>query len=203
MVSRHFVPGGGMPGVRGSRDRPLARVEEGALFRIAFPGDGETMRRIARGEGDSDPDRSLRWEAVLELARRTLSASVPRPEPFRCAAEVFERYRYRFAPMPVEVFLAVLLDVKHRPVRDERVSVGILDGSLIHPREVFAAAVRERAAAVILLHNHPSGDPAPSPEDREVTLRLREAGSLLGIPVLDHVIIGDGAYFSFREEAGW
>lgn len=68
---------------------------------------------------------------------------------------------------------------------------------------MFAAAVRERAAAVILLHNHPSGDPGPSPEDREVTRRLRNAGEILGIPVLDHVIVGDRAFFSFREEAGW
>jgi len=192
-----------MPGVRGHWDRPLRTVEEGELFRTAFPGDGEPMRRVARGEGPGDADRELRWEAALELARRALSAPVSRPEPFRSAAEVFERYRYRFASSPVEVFLALLLDVKHRPVREERVSVGVLDGSLIHPREVFAAAVRERAAAVILLHNHPSGDPEPSPEDREVTRRLRNAGGILGIPVLDHVIVGDGAYFSFREEAGW
>ena len=192
-----------MPGVRGHWDRPLRAVEEGELFRTAFPGDGEPMRRVARGECPGDTDRELRWEAALELARRAFSAPVSRPEPFRCAAEVFELYRYRFASSPVEVFLAVLLDVKHRPVREERVSVGVLDGSLIHPREVFAAAVRERAAAVILLHNHPSGDPGPSPEDREVTRRLRNAGEILGIPVLDHVIVGDRAFFSFREEAGW
>jgi DNA repair protein RadC len=203
MDSGHFVPGGGMPGVRGRRDRPLEREEEEALFRLAFPGDASPMRRVARGEGARDPGREIRWEAALELARRALSAPVARPVPFRCAAEVFERYRYRLASSPVEVFLAVLLDVKHRPVREERVSVGVLDGSLIHPREVFAAAVRERAAAVILLHNHPSGDPAPSPEDREVTRRLRSAGGILGIPVLDHVIVGDGSFFSFREEAGW
>lgn len=192
-----------MPGIRGRFDRPLQRAEEGELFRTAFPGDGEGMRRAARGEGPPDAGRELRWEAALELARRAFSAPVSRPEPFRCAAEVFERYRYRFASSPVEVFLAVLVDVKHRPVREERVSIGVLDGSLVHPREVFAAAVRERAAAVILLHNHPSGDPEPSPEDREVTRRLRDAGGILGIPVLDHVIVGDGAYFSFREEAGW
>jgi len=192
-----------MPGVRGRWDRPLKEVDEGELFRAAFPGDGEPMRRIARREGAYDADRELRWESVLELARRALSAPVSRPEPFRCAAEVFEGYRHRFASVPVEVFLAVLLDVKHRPVREERVSVGVLDASLIHPREVFAAAVRERAAAVILLHNHPSGDPEPSPEDREVTRRLRNAGGILGIPVLDHVIVGDGAFFSFREEDGW
>ena len=161
------------------------------------------MQRVARGDGAPDPGRKLRWEAALELARRALSAPVSRPEPFRCAAEVFERYRYRLASLPVEVFHVVHLDVKHRPVREERVSVGVLDGSLIHPREVFAAAVRERAAAVILVHNHPSGDPVPSPEDREVTRRLRSAGGILGIPVLDHVIVGDGTFFSFREEAGW
>jgi DNA repair protein RadC len=103
----------------------------------------------------------------------------------------------------VEVFLSVLLDVKHRPLREDRVSTGILDGSLIHPREVFVAAVRERAAAVILVHNHPSGDPKPSGQDREVTRRLRAAGGILGIPVVDHVILGEGAFFSFREEGGW
>jgi len=192
-----------MPGVPGRGGRPLDGAEEEELFRMAFPGDGEGMRRAARGEGHRDPSRERRWEAALELARRALSAPVPRPEPFRSAAEVFERYRYRLADSPVEVFLAVLLDVKHRPLRVERVSVGVLDGSLIHPREVFAAAVRERAAAVILLHNHPSGDPSPSAEDREVTRRLRSAGGILGIPVIDHVIVGDGAFFSFREESGW
>lgn len=192
-----------MPGVRGRWDRPMEKEDEGELFRVAFPGDAAPMRRVARGEGPRDPGREHRWEAALELARRAFSAPVSRPDPFRCAAEVFELYRYRFASSPVEVFFAVLLDVKHRPVREERVSVGVLDGSLIHPREVFAAAVRERAAAVILLHNHPSGDPGPSPEDREVTRRLRNAGEILGIPVLDHVIVGDRAFFSFREEAGW
>ena len=192
-----------MPGVRGRWDRPLQMEEERELFRVAFPGDGEPMRRVSRREGPRDPVRELRWEAALELVRRALSTPVSRPEPFRCAAEVFEGFRYRLASLPVEVFVAVLLDVKHRPVREERVSVGVLDGSLVHPREVFAAAVRERAAALILVHNHPSGDPAPSPEDREVTRRLRTAGEILGIPVLDHVIVGDGAFFSFREEAGW
>ena len=192
-----------MPGFPGRGRRPFDGVEEEDLFRTAFPGDGEGMRRAARGEGPRDPARERRWEAALELARRMLSAPVLRPGPFRSAAEVFERYRYRLADSPVEVFFAVLLDVKHRPLREERVSVGVLDGSLVHPREVFASAVRERAAAVILLHNHPSGDPAPSAEDREVTRRLRSAGGILGIPVLDHVIVGDGAFFSFREETEW
>jgi DNA repair protein RadC len=161
------------------------------------------MRLAALGSEPADAGRLRRWEAVLELARRTLAVPRRRPEPFRSAADVFERYRFLLSDSPVEVFVAVLLDVKHRPLREERVSAGILDGSLIHPREVFAAAVGERAAAVLLLHNHPSGDPAPSGQDREVTRRLRSAGGILGIPVVDHVILGDAAFFSFREEGDW
>jgi DNA repair protein RadC len=170
---------------------------------MAFPGDADGMRRAARGETPPDAERRLRWEAALELARRALSVPLARPQPFRSGADVFNRFRFLLSDVPVEVFLAVLLDVKHRPLREERVSVGILDGSLIHPREVFVAAVRERAAGVILVHNHPSGDPAPSAQDREVTRRLRSAGGVLGIPVIDHVILGDGVFFSFREEGDW
>lgn len=192
-----------MPGTIGRRARPLEGVEETELFGTAFPDDGERMRIAARGSEPGDAERILRWEAVLELARRALSVPRRRLEPFRSAADVFERYRFLLSDSPVEVFVAVLLDVKHRPLREERVSEGILDGSLIHPREVFAAAVRERAAAVLLLHNHPSGDPAPSGQDREVTRRLRSAGGILGIPVVDHVILGDAAFFSFREEGDW
>ena len=192
-----------MPGVTGRDARPLEGVEETELFQRAFPGDGEGMRLAVRGAEPADAARLLRWEAVLELARRAFAAPRRRPEPFRSAADVYERYRFLLSGSPVEVFVAVLLDVKHRPLREERVSSGILDGSLIHPREVFAAAVRERAAAVLLLHNHPSGDPAPSGQDREVTRKLRSAGGILGIPVVDHVILGDAAFFSFREEGDW
>lgn len=192
-----------MPRKPGRDGRPLEDAREEDLFRAAFPGDWEGMRRAARGEGREDPARGARWEAAVELARRTLAAPLPREAPLRSASDVYARYRYLLADSPVEVFLALLLDVKHRPVREVRVSVGTLDGSLIHPREVFARAVAERAGAVLLVHNHPSGDPSPSPEDREVTRRLRSAGEIVGIPVLDHVIIGDCAFHSFREEAGW
>jgi DNA repair protein RadC len=192
-----------MPGIAGRPARPLEGVEETELFRKAFPDDAEGMR-LAASEGEpGDEGRHRRWEAVIELARRVLAIPRRRPEPFRSAGDVFERYRFLLSDSPVEVFVVVLLDVKHRPLREERVSAGILDGSLIHPREVFSAAVRERAAAVLLLHNHPSGDPAPSGQDREVTRRLRSAGGILGIPVVDHVILGDAAFFSFREEGDW
>lgn len=183
--------------------RPFHEMDEASLFRAAFPEGWVDMLRIASEEEPADGPFRERWEAVLEIGRRALSSAVPRSDPVRSASDVFERYRYRLADSPVEVFLAVHLDVKNRVVRDVRVSVGILNGSLIHPREVFAAAVSERAAAIVLVHNHPSGDPSPSPEDREVTERLRSAGGIVGIPVMDHVIIGNSAFYSFREGAHW
>lgn len=192
-----------MPRRPGREGRPFEGKDESELFRTAFPGDGDGMRTAVRVGGTPDPARAARWEAVVELVRRFLSEEAPTGPSFRSAADVFARYRYLIADSPVEVFLALLLDVKHRFLRDARVSVGILDGSLIHPREVFAPAVGERAGAIILVHNHPSGDPAPSPEDREVTRRLRAAGGIVGIPVLDHVIIGSRAFYSFREESDW
>jgi len=99
-----------------------------------------------------------------------------------------------------ERFVALLLNGKHRVMGFAEVSRGTLTSSLVHPREVFAPALRELAAAVIVAHNHPSGDPEPSMEDIEVTKRLSEAGKLLGVPLLDHIIVGEGgAYTSLRE----
>ena len=101
-----------------------------------------------------------------------------------------------------EIFKVVLLDAKHAIVRDATVSEGSLTLSIVHPREVFTMAVRESAAAVIFLHNHPSGDPTPSQEDRALTARLVSAGEVLGIRVLDHIVVGDGCYVSFADQ-GW
>jgi len=98
-----------------------------------------------------------------------------------------------------EQFWAVLLDGKNRVLREERVSEGSLTASLVHPREVFAPAIRESAGALVLVHNHPSGDPTPSVEDVEITRRLCAVADLVGIRVLDHVVVGDGAFVSFLE----
>lgn len=108
---------------------------------------------------------------------------------------------------PVEVLGVVLLDVQHRPIGWCEVTRGLLDSSLVHPREVFARAIVGMAASIIVVHNHPSGDPTPSADDRVVTSQLVAAGTLLGIPVRDHVIIGDadetarggGRFYSFAE----
>lgn len=102
-----------------------------------------------------------------------------------------------------EEFRVLLLDTKNHVLGFELCSVGSLSSSIVHPREVFKAAVRRAAAGVVLVHNHPSGDPTPSREDIEVTRRLVEAGKLIGIDVLDHIIIGDNRYVSFREQGIW
>ena len=100
---------------------------------------------------------------------------------------------------PAEVFGILCLTTKHRVIAYHEVSRGTLDSTLVHPREVFKAALLANAAAIVAGHNHPSGDQTPSPDDAELTRRLVAAGELLGVPVLDHVVIGDGRYYSFKE----
>jgi DNA repair protein RadC len=94
----------------------------------------------------------------------------------------------------------LLLNGRHRLLRQEMISQGTLTASLVHPREVFRPALKEAAAALILVHNHPSGDPTPSPEDRQVTERLARAGEILGVRVLDHVVVAERGYCSLREQ---
>ncbi len=98
-----------------------------------------------------------------------------------------------------EHFLAFYLNSRNQLIRFETVSIGTLSASLVHPREVFAPAIESTAAALIVAHNHPSGDCAPSPEDKVATRRLKESGELLGIPLLDHLIVSSSRFFSFRE----
>lgn len=100
---------------------------------------------------------------------------------------------------PSEVFAMLCLTTKHRVIGYHEVSRGTLDSTLVHPREVFKAAVLANAAAIVIAHNHPSGDPTPTPDDIEVTRRLVATGDILGIAVLDHIVVGEGRYYSFKE----
>jgi DNA repair protein RadC len=112
---------------------------------------------------------------------------------------VFSHFHERLRDRKKEVFLTLLLDSKNRILREIQVSEGSLNTSIVHPREVFQPVIRESAAAVLFVHNHPSGDPAPSREDLELTSRLRDAGALMGVRVLDHIIIGSGRYVSLAD----
>jgi len=145
---------------------------------------------------------AARLVAALELGRRAASEEGDRKAQVRGPADVFSRMGPRLRDTPQEEFHALLLNSRHRVLREVLVTRGILDSALIHPREVFRPAVAEGAAGVILVHNHPSGDPTPSAEDRAVTRQLAEAGRAVGIPVLDHVILGRGAYTSLSDELG-
>jgi DNA repair protein RadC len=120
--------------------------------------------------------------------------------PIRGPGDVFQLMGPRLRHLPQEEFHVLLLNTRHRVVREVAVTRGILDASLIHPREVFRTVIVEGAAGIILVHNHPSGDPTPSPEDRAITRQLSEAGRALGIPVLDHVVIGDGRFSSLAAD---
>jgi DNA repair protein RadC len=139
-------------------------------------------------------------QAALAMAGRINTDRLDNLERFTSPSQIFNHFHYRFRDRRREYFLALLLDGKNRVIREEQISEGSLNQSIVHPREVFSPAVRESAAAVILVHNHPSGDPTPSREDREITRRLKEAGDIMGIRVLDHIIIGDGGYLSFVEQ---
>ena len=103
------------------------------------------------------------------------------------------RYQYK------EIFKVVLLNTKNEIITDVDISMGTLNSSLVHPREVFREAIRRSSNKIILLHNHPSGNAEPSNEDKNITNRLKQCGELIGIEVIDHIIIGDGSYFSFKE----
>ena len=145
------------------------------------------------------PAKSASVRAAMELAARLGHTPLQRGRSIRSPADVQRHFRRALGSLRKESFPVLLLDGRHRLIAAEEVSVGTLTASLVHPREVFRDAIRNAAAAIVLVHNHPSGDPGPSAEDRAVTKRLRSAGELLGIRVLDHVIVADAGYFSFRE----
>jgi DNA repair protein RadC len=162
----------------------LARATHGELTRI-------------RGIGVA---RAAQVLAAVELGRRSVAyAAAERPQ-MTSPRAVAEYLMAQYGNHRVEQFGVLLLDTKRRVLRSTVLSVGTLDASIVHPREIFREAVAGGAAAIVLFHNHPSGDPEPSREDTRLTERLIAAGALMGIDVLDHVILGDARYFSYREK---
>ncbi len=143
--------------------------------------------------------RAVVIHAALELGRRMATETRQEGMSVRSPRDVYRLFAPRLEDLPVEEFHVAVLDAQHRVERDITITRGILNSSLVHPREVFREAIAERAAALILIHNHPSGDPTPSDDDRAVTDQLVAAGRLLDIPVHDHIIVGRGRYTSFAE----
>ena len=145
------------------------------------------------------PRKATRFRSALELTQLTTGQRPIRGHRLAGASEVWTHMRARLQSRPVEEFWAIALDVRHRVLFDDMLSRGSLSGVEIHPRDVFRPLIRAAAAAVIFCHNHPSGDPAPSRQDIELTARLREVGDLCGIPVLDHVVVGAEGFCSLAE----
>lgn len=129
-----------------------------------------------------------------------VSASPEERPKIRCPQDVYNLIGPGLRDEKREHFIALLLDTKGGVMRQRTVSIGDLSSSIVHPREVFLEAIRHSAASLIVSHNHPSGDPTPSSEDVAVTRRLVEAGEMLGIEVLDHVIVGDSRWYSLKEK---
>lgn len=169
--------------------------EEGLLNNLGLKRSPQELAKI-KGLG---PAKAVKIIAALELGKRAAyanslaKAGIGSPEDG--AMLLMPRLRYENN----EHFLAVLLNSKNKVINIEQISEGSLTASVVHPREVFAAAVVNHAAALLVAHNHPSGDPTPSREDRNLTDVLSKAGEIMGIPLLDHLIIGDATYFSFKE----
>ena len=155
---------------------------------------GELRRQ--RGIGQV---KAARLKAAFEIGRRLVAGVGKRGVRFTSSREVAAHFRPLLLNRRREVFIAALLNGRHELMREVTVSIGCLTSSIVHPREVFAPAVRESAAAVLFVHNHPSGDPSPSDEDRRLTERLVEAGGILGIKVLDHVVVARGGFVSLLE----
>jgi DNA repair protein RadC len=144
--------------------------------------------------------RAAQVLAAVELGRRTVAHTAADRLRMTSPRAVAEYLLPQFGNRRVEQFGVVLLDTRHRVLRCTVLSVGTLDASIVHPREVFREAIAAGASALVLFHNHPSGDPEPSPEDSRLTERLVAAGVLMGIDVIDHIILGDARYFSYREK---
>ena len=157
-----------------------------------------SIQRV-RGLG---PAKAASLQAAFELGRRAASRPLRRGDRMGGPGDIHRAFMPGLRLERRESFFAILLDARHRVLGRRPVSLGTLTASLVHPREVFREVIREAAAALVVVHNHPSGDPAPSAEDHEVTERLRKAGELLGIPLVDHVIVADSGFFSFRETYG-
>ncbi|MDK2800734.1 MAG: repair protein RadC [Clostridiales bacterium] len=170
-----------------SQDRGLAFLHDISLEEL------KSIKGIGRV-------KAIQLKAVIELAKRIISFrsewKVCISSPADVSRLIMEEMRY----LKQEHFKIIMLNVKNNVLKKVDITVGTLNSAIVHPRDVFSEPIRNKCASIILIHNHPSGDPTPSQEDIDVTNRIVEAGKILGISVLDHIIIGDGRYISLKEK---
>lgn len=187
-------------GTRGRSAEQLARQlleDTGGLADLARASPAELWQ--TRGVGAA---QAARLVACCCLGRRAVGAVRPVGAAITSPDDVFARLRARLAGLTQELFIVVALDTRKRVIDDIEVARGCLTGVEVHPREVFRPLIRGSAAAAVVAHNHPSGDPTPSQDDVALTYRLERIGELVGIPILDHVVIAGSRFVSVRERLG-
>ncbi|QGQ95391.1 JAB domain-containing protein [Paenibacillus psychroresistens] len=170
-------------------------IEAGSLRNLVDMSKDQLM--MIKGIG---PAKALQVQASIELGRRlartSMSDTITIRSPQDVSTYLMEDLRY----LQKEHFVCLFLNTKNHVIGQETLSMGSLNASIVHPREVFRAAIKRSSASIICVHNHPSGDPTPSPEDIQMTARLVEAGQIIGIEVLDHIILGDQNFVSLKEK---
>ncbi|WP_433945883.1 RadC family protein [Paenibacillus sp. SN-8-1] len=144
--------------------------------------------------------KAIQLKAGFELGIRVSGERKPDPTTIRSPRDAADLLMEQLRYLKKEHFVCLFLNTKNHIIAQETLSIGSLNASIVHPREVFRAAIKCSSASVVCAHNHPSGDPAPSPEDIQITQRLCEAGQIVGIDVLDHIVIGDGIFVSLKEQ---
>lgn len=185
---------------RGSASRSAYAAAQRLLSHFGSPqGLAHATLEEVRKAGKLSSGQAVSLYSALQLGRQVCSVPLRAGERFCNSRELYTRYRARFFAANKEHFFSLHLNSKNQLIREVLVSIGSLSTSVVHPREVFAPAVRDSTAALIFIHNHPSGDPAPSREDRDCTQRLIQAGQILGIRVLDHIVVGYDDYYSFAD----
>lgn len=191
-----------MSGIMGRRGGSLAARRASRRLLVHFGSArriGDASLEEIRINGRISGRQAESLYCAIKLGRCLCAAPFQAGEQFSNSQELYHRYRSRFFSANREHFYSLHLNSKNRLIREVLVSIGSLSTSVVHPREVFAPAVRDSAAALIFFHNHPSGDPAPSREDDDCTQRLVHAGEILGIRVLDHIVFGRNGYYSFSD----
>lgn len=143
--------------------------------------------------------KAVQLKAAFELGRRSVASNPAQPSSIKKPQDIYELLKNSFLDLDREYFKVIHLNTKNQVIKVETTAIGVLSSSPVHPREVFKEAVKMSSAGIVLAHNHPSGDPTPSQDDILLTNRLRNAGEILGIPVIDHIIFGDNRYISLKE----